>query len=246
MTNGPWVLDPKTITKTLGIQSVSILNDMTAAALGLLRLGTDDARQIGGSTAIAHAPKAIIAPGTGLGISGLIPAGDVNWSALPSEGGHVDLAPQSEREIAVIFHLLRQHGHVSAERILSGPGLETLYQTLAALDGIELKAHLAAVDIVNAAKRGEAMANEAINLFCGWLGSVAGNLTLSLGAQGGLYIGGGIVSQWGDLFDEALFRRRFEAKGRASAYLEPIPTYLITRKDTALLGCLEKAQSLIA
>ncbi len=241
MTNCPWVVDGDVIRRTHAFPFVRILNDLTAAALGLLRLSSDDVEQIGGDTPEGLSPKAILAPGTGLGVSGLIPGANGQWTALASEGGHVDLAPHNEREIAVVFHLLRTAGHASPERVLSGPGLETLYETLGALDGTAPQAKPAAVDIVNAAKRGEAQAQEAVQFFCGWLGAVAGDLALTLGARGGVYIAGGIVPQWGALFDRAHFRRRFEAKGRFNDYLKPIPTFLVARGDLALLGCLEEA-----
>ncbi len=250
MTNCPWVVDPKIISSAQAFPKIHIMNDMSAAALGLLRFKGSDTQQIGEGTPDTAAPKAIIAPGTGLGVSGLIPSASGSWAPLSGEGGHVDLAPSTEREIAVVFHLLRQHGHASAERLLSGPGLETLHITLAALDGVDLKGRPAAVDIANAARRGETLAQETVRLFCGWLGSVAGDLVLTLGAKGGLYVGGGIVpqwgEQWGDLFDEDLFRRRFMAKGRFSDYLAPVPTYLVKQPDLALLGCLEQASRLLA
>ncbi len=245
MTNGPWVLDPAELERTHAFPFIRILNDLTAAAQGLMRLGPEDAEQIGGAAPDPDAPKAIIAPGTGLGISGLIRGTSGEWTALASEGGHVDLAPQNEREIAIVFHLLRRFGHASPERVLSGPGLETLYQTLSALDGVTLSANPAAVDIVGAARRGEAQAQEALQIFCGWLGSVAGDLALTLGATGGVYVAGGIIPKWQGLFDRALFRRRFEAKGRFKEYLKPIPAFIVARNDLALLGCLEEARRLI-
>ena len=245
MTNCPWVADPAAIAKVHAFPEIRVLNDMTAAALGLLRLREGDLDQFGGGTPDPAAPKAILAPGTGLGVSGLIPSARGDWTALASEGGHVDLAPHNDREIAVVFHLLREFGHASPERVLSGMGLETLYKTLGALDGSD-KAPLSAVDIAGAARRGEAQAVETVQLFCGWLGAVAGDLTLTLGAFGGVYIAGGIIPKWGDLFDPQLFRRRFAAKGRFGELLAPIPTYIVGRNDLALLGCLEDAERLLS
>jgi glucokinase len=244
MTNCPWIVDPKAIGAAHDFGNVCILNDMTAAALGLLRLAPEDTEILGGKDAVPKAPMAILAPGTGLGVSGLIPCAGGGWTALSGEGGHVDLAPSNDREIAIVFHLIRSFGHASPERILSGPGLETLYETLTALDGTGTPP-LAAVDIAGAARREEAQAAEAIKLFCGWLGAVAGDLALTLGARGGVYIAGGILPHWGDLFDRALFRRRFNAKGRFGELLDPIPTYLVGRNDLALMGCLEEARRLL-
>jgi len=244
MTNCPWTVDPWAISAAHAFKSISVLNDMTAAALGLLRLAPQDTEKLGGGEAVPNAPMAILSPGTGLGVSGLIPCAGGDWTALSGEGGHVDLAPHNDREIAIVFHLLRTFGHASPERVLSGQGLETLYETLTALDGTGAPP-LAAVDIAGAARRGEAQAAEAIDLFCGWLGAVAGDLALTLGARGGVYIGGGILPNWGDLFDRALFRRRFTAKGRFGEFLDPIPTYLVRRNDLALMGCLEEARRLL-
>jgi len=248
MTNCPWVADPVAIAKAHDFPKIRVLNDMTAAALGLPRLRETDVDQFGGDAPDPAAPKAILAPGTGLGVSGLIPSPNGEWTALASEGGHVDLAPHSDREIAVVSHLLREFGHASPERVLSGMGLETLYKTLTALDGSGLPP-LSAVDIAAAAQRGKRQAVETLQLFSGWLGAVAGDLALTLGAAGGVYIAGGIVPQWtatdSDLFDRAGFRRRFVAKGRMGAMLEPIPTYIVGRKDLALLGCLEEAARLL-
>jgi glucokinase len=135
------------------------------------------------------------------------------------------------------FQLIRERGHVAAEDAVSGPGLEALYLAIAALDGVKLNAKPMAADIAKAARaKTDAVAVEAVALFTGWLGSIAGDLALTLGAQGGVYIAGGIVAQWGDLFDANLFRRRFEAKGRIKYFLEPIPCYLVTAKDLAFRG----------
>ncbi len=241
MTNCAWVADPASIARAFPLPFVRVINDFTAAALGLPHLMPDDVEQIGGDAPDPFAPKAILGPGTGLGVSGLVPGENRTWTALASEGGHVDLAPHDDRQIAVVFHLLRQFGHASPERILSGPGLEILHQTLCALDGVTGKSNMSAVGIASAARKGEATAKEAVQLFCAWLGSVAGDLALTLGARGGVYLAGGILPQWGPLFDRVRFRRAFEAKGRFNEYLGPIPCYLITRKDLALLGCLAAA-----
>ena len=169
---------------------------------------------------------------------------------LPGEGGHVDLAPTDAREIALVHQLMQEFGRVSVERVLSGPGLVALYMALGALGGARDKARPTAVDVANRARRDKsATAKEAVSLFCGWLGSVAGNLALTLGAKGGVYIGGGIVPGWiaqddkggPALFDAKLFRHRFEAKGRFKSYLAPIPVNVIMREDPALLGLAHAA-----
>ena len=241
MTNGPWDLVPAQIQAAHSFPFVRILNDMTAAALALPGLEAGDVQQIGGDAPEEGAAKAVIAPGTGLGTSGLLRGDDGIWVPLASEGGHISLAPQSEREIAVVFHLVRQYGHASIERVLSGSGLEVLYQTLGALDGGDTSA-LSPVDIAAAARRGEGQATEVMQLFSSWLGAASGDIALLLGAKGGVYLAGGLLPRLDDLFDRAMFRRRMEAKGRFDTWLKPVPAYLVNRQDLGLLGCLRMAE----
>ena len=238
MTNCPWTVDRQEIADRLGTAHVRLMNDFAAVAVALPYLTDEDVVPLGRANAVSGAgPKVALGPGTGLGVAGLVPDGSGGWWPVSGEGGHVDLAPANNREISVIYQLLQEFGHVSAERVVSGPGLETLYAALSALDGQVRDAKPTAVDIVGAARRGnDPMAREAVQLFTGWLGAVAGDLALTFGATGGVYIGGGIIPQWGDLFYADLFRRRFELKGRFNTYLEPMPTYLITAKDVALRG----------
>lgn len=238
MTNCPWSVKASEISSLLGISTVHLINDFAAVAIAIPHLADEDIRTLGASdTRAGQGPKVALGPGTGLGVAGLVPDGSGGWIPVSGEGGHVDLAPSNNREISIIYQLAQEFGHVSVERVLSGPGLETLYAALSALDGQVRDAKPTAVDIVGAARRGnDPHAKEAIQLFSGWLGAVAGDLALTFGATGGVYIAGGIIPQWGDLFDEKLFRRRFELKGRFNTYLAPMPTYLITAKDVALRG----------
>lgn len=240
LTNCPWTISRDGIAAATGAANVVLVNDFAAVAQALPVLGEGDLIQIGGGDPQPNAPKAAIGPGTGLGIASTVPDGRGGWIALPAEGGHVDLAPTNEREIAVVYQLIREFGRVSVERVLSGPGLETLYLALAALDGKPVKAKPIAHDIAKAAAaKSDALAVEAVSLFTGWLGSVAGNLALTMGATGGVYIAGGIIARWGDLFDAKFFRHRFEAKGRVQFYLAPIPCYIVTAKDLAFRGLAE-------
>lgn len=240
LTNCGWKISVDEISAATGASAPVLVNDFAAVARALPVLGAGDLVQIGGGAPLAHAPKVALGPGTGLGVASAVFDGRGGWIGMPGEGGHVDLAATNEREIAIVFHLIREHGHVSVERVLSGPGLETLYLAIASLDGLKLNAKPMAHDIAAAARKGnDTAAVEAVALFTGWLGSVAGNLALSLGTQGGVYIAGGIVPQWGDLFDAKLFRRRFEAKGRMRGFLTPIPSYIVTAKDLAFRGLAE-------
>lgn len=240
LTNCSWKISVSEIAAATGAKKPILVNDFAAVARALPALGENDLIHFGGTQPLDLAPKVVLGPGTGLGVAGLVPDDMRKWTVVAGEGGHVDLAPHDEREIAILFHLIREYGHVSVERVLSGPGLETLYLAIAALDGKSLKAKPIAADIAKAARaKTDPTATEAIQLFTGWLGSVAGNLALSFGGRGGVYIAGGIVPKWGDLFDAKLFRHRFEAKGRMRNFLHPIPTYLITAKDLAFRGLAE-------
>jgi glucokinase len=239
MTNCPWTVSVEAVRRALGIERVALINDFTAVALALPGLSEDERHQIGGGVPEAGSPIGVLGPGTGLGVSGLVPAPDGSWIALSGEGGHADLAPSNPREIAVLSELMARHGHVSAERVLSGPGLENLYAALAALDGRPAEPAPDAREIAERARAGKCpIARETVALFCGWLGAVAGDLALILGARGGVYIAGGIVPRWRalGLLDEGLLRRRFEAKGRFRDWLAPVPLYLVTVPEPALIG----------
>jgi glucokinase len=237
LTNCAWNISIDEIAAATGAKHVVLVNDFAAVGHALPVLDGGDLIQVGGGAPLAHSPKVALGPGTGLGVASVVPDGRGGYVVAPGEGGHTDLAPTNDREIAIVYQLIRSHGHVSVERVLSGPGLETLYLAIASLDGLKLNAKPIAADIAKSARaKSDPAAVEAVALFTGWLGSVAGNAALTLGAQGGVYIAGGIVPQWGDLFDAKLFRHRFEAKGRMKTFLAPIPCYVVTAKDLAFRG----------
>ncbi len=239
MTNSPWSFSIEAVRRELGFERLVVVNDFTALALALPDLAPGELRQLGGGAAVAAAPLALIGPGTGLGVSGLVPTGEPGrWVALQGEGGHVTLAPGNEREAAVLQVLRQRFGHASAERAVSGHGLEALYSALCVLGGNPNAAPLTAAEISRRALAGsDAQCIEALDLFCAFLGNVAGNLALTLGARGGVYIGGGIVPRLGSAFARSRFRACFEAKGRFRGYLEPIPVYVILSEvSPALLG----------
>jgi glucokinase len=147
------------------------------------------------------------------------------------------MAPATDRESAVLDRMRRHFDHVSAERVLSGPGLVNLYNTLAALDAVPSRGYTAAQITDPAIGAADPVCAEATSLFCAMLGTMAGNLALTLGARGGIYIGGGIVPRLGQRFTQSPFRTRFEAKGRFSEYLAAIPTWVVTHPLPAFLGC---------
>jgi glucokinase len=236
MTNHPWSFSIAALRTRLGFDRLEVINDFTAVALALPDLEPEDRVTIGGGKSVAGAPIGVLGPGSGLGVSGLFPshAGRV---ALTGEGGHATMAPATDRESAVLNRLRRHFDHVSAERVLSGPGLVNLYNALASLDGVPSRGYTLAQITDPATGTADPLCAEATAMFCGMLGTVAGNLALTLGASGGIYIAGGIVPRLGERFAASPFRERFEAKGRFSPYLAAIPTHVLVRRFPAFLGC---------
>ena len=236
MTNHPWHFSISELQRALGVERCLVINDFTALALSLPVLGADEVRAVGRGTAVAGAPIGLLGPGTGLGVSGLLPAPDGRFVTLSGEGGHVTLAATDDREAAVLALLRGRFGHVSAERVLSGGGLVNLYDALARLDGVAPR-ELQPADVTRAAVDGsDPHGAQAVRLFARVLGNVDGNLALTLGARGGIYIGGGIVPRLGAAFDDESFRQGFEHKGRFAGYLAAIPTWVITAATPALVG----------
>jgi glucokinase len=239
MTNCHWQFSISAMREQLGFDRLVVINDFTALALALHDLAPGELRQLGGGSSVPEAPIGLIGPGTGLGVSGLIrdkAAG--RWLPLQGEGGHVSLAATNAREFDVLQVLRSEYGHASGERAISGQGLEALYSAVCRLDALPHFAAIPAAEITRRALAGsDAQCVEVLDLFCGFLGSVAGNLALTLGAVGGVYLGGGIVPRLGDAFTRSRFRDCFEDKGRFRGYLEAIPVYVIhTSVSPALLG----------
>lgn len=273
LTNNHWSFSIEETRRQLGMDRLHVINDFTALALSVRHLPDEELIKIGGGDPVADHAIAVIGPGTGLGVSGLIPCG-AHWNALQGEGGHVSLGVRTVREIAVYEILMKKFRHVSAERFLSGPGLVNVVAALREIDGfkpLELSpAEVTQLGMTNfnanvpqagsaihsqndtdalpdtlavsasvAGPEDIASCEEALNMFCELLGSCAGNLVLTLGAEGGVYIGGGVVPRLGEFFAQSHFRREFEAKGRMQAYLEKVPSYVIHSKYPALVGAAQ-------
>src|SRR5579872_3795557 len=235
LTNNPWIVAADELRARFGFSTIHIVKDFEALAWSLPHLTAKDLSLIGGQKAKEAAPMLVVGPGTGLGVAAYVHShrGDL---VLQSEGGHATLPSGTPREDAIIAKLREQFGHVSAERVLSGPGLENLYRVIASLDARTVP-ECTALEITKAALANYCVVSRtALDIFCGLLGSVAGNLALSFGAQGGVYIAGGIAPQLRDYLPQSQFRARFEAKGRLTAYLKPIPTYLVLHDDPAFVG----------
>ena len=239
MTNSHWSFSIEAVRRELGFERLVVINDFTALALAIPDLPPEDLHQLGGRAPAAGTPIGLIGPGTGLGVSGLVPSTEPGrWVALQGEGGHVTLAASNAREAAVLQVLRERFGHASAERAISGQGLEALHDALRTLDGTPDAAPLPAAEIsARALAASDLQCVEALDLFCAFLGAVAGNLALTLGARAGIYVGGGIVPRLGDAFTNSRFRASFEDKGRFRSYLEAIPVYVIHAEvSPALLG----------
>jgi glucokinase len=204
MTNHDWSFSIEATRRALGFDTLLVVNDFTALAMALPGLTDAQRVQIGGGTRRQNSVIGLLGPGTGLGVSGLIPADD-RWIALGSEGGHASFAPQDEREDLVLQYARKKFPHVSFERVCAGPGIEIIYRALAARDK-RVAASVDTADIVERAHAGEALALETVECFCGILGSFAGSVALTLGALGGVYIGGGVALKLGELFTRSSFR----------------------------------------
>ena len=235
MTNHHWAFSMAAMKVECGLRNLIVVNDFTALARALPLLPDAEKCQIGGGAAREHGALGLIGPGTGLGVSGLIASKD-GWVALQSEGGHVSFSPVDETEIAILQFAQAEFSHVSAERLLSGAGLILIYRALAQRAGVTAEA-LTAPEIMRRALAAEsALCDQVLETFCKMLGTVAGNLAVTLGAHGGIHIGGGIVARMGERFARSGFRARFEQKGRYGAYLARVPTYVIQARYPAFLG----------
>ena len=234
-TNCAWTIDHGEVRDRFDFNTVRVINDFEATALSLPHLLEQDLCALGGGRAVPDAPMAVLGPGSGLGVACLVADG-AHRIVIPSEGGHATMPAGSRREDAVLDHLRERFGHVSAERVLSGPGLENLYRAVAAVDGIEAPPRNA-VEITNAALRGSCeTACAALDMFCAMLGAFAGNVALTYGARGGVYIAGGIAPRILDHLAGSAFRQHFEHKGRFRPYLEAIPTNVIVHPAATFLG----------
>ena len=235
LTNNQWIVDGSELRARFGFADLAILNDFEAVAWSLPYLHTNDLLKFGGNEQKPAAPMLVLGPGTGLGVALYVPGkqGDL---VLRTEGGHGTMPSGSAREDAIIGTLRQRYGHVSAERVLSGPGIENLYQAIASLDSLDVPIRSAA-EITQAGLAGHCVAcRTAVDMFCAMLGEVAGNLALAAGAQGGVFIGGGIAPHFRGYLHQSKFRARFNAKGRMTSYVSPIPVYLILHDDPAFVG----------
>ena len=235
MTNKAWSFSIEALRRSLSLTSLAVVNDFAANARAIPHLPQASVLTVGPSIPAARGNIGVIGPGTGLGVSALIPDG-AGWALVAGEGGHATLAASNDEEAALIQMLRKRWNHVSAERVLSGAGLVNLYEALCALNGIE-PLMLTPADVTKRAMdRSDELCVKAFACFCEFLGGVAGDLALTVGALGGVYIAGGILLRFKDAFAASAFRQRFESKGRFAVMLQKIPTYLILEDSPALVG----------
>jgi len=235
MTNHHWQFSIEATRRALGFETLLVVNDFTALAMAVPHLQPHQLRPLGPRMPVGQGVKGLVGAGTGLGVSAVIPTGG-GWVPLATEGGHASFAPGDDLEIEILRRTHKIFGHVSAERLVSGPGLSLLNGLLSGIRGVPAIERSPSA-VVEAAQMGDVIALEAIRVFTGLFGGIAGNLALTFGSTGGMYIGGGVAGHLGALFDETLFRERFEAKGRFGGYLSVIPTFMIVADDfPALVG----------
>lgn len=228
LTNAGVRLSTAELAKAAEVSRVVLVNDFRAIAEAVPHLLRESLLACGGGQEVAGEPIALLGPGTGLGTA-IGAQGPGGWLVIQGDGGHADLAPVDDEELEVWQRLRREHGRLSAESILSGPGLERLY---AALTGKSLSAP----EIDAAAWSGKPEALRAHALFTRWLGRVAGNVALLAGARGGVYLTGGILPRWGERFDVAGFRHAFEDKAPYTEWLRAIPAFIVMHPHPGLLG----------
>jgi glucokinase len=238
-TNRAWTIS-ETELRQFGFAEVQLINDFAALALASDVLGPEALRTIGPALAgVRGAPISIVGAGTGFGVSYLIRAGG-QVIPVATEGGHIGFSPTSEPEADVWRVLGERFGRVSVERILSGPGIENLHQALQGMNR-NPNAVLPAAEITARALIGDPACSATLTMFCSILGTVAGDMALAHGAQGGVYLAGGIGQQIATFLAASPFRARFESKGRLSNFVKAVPTRLIMNSDAALLGAARAA-----
>jgi glucokinase len=242
LTNSDWNVEPKKIIGRFGIDDVIVLNDFEAQSLALTVLKDDDLDPIGDGKRLENKPKVVVGPGTGLGAGALVHGRNI-WLPIPGEGGHIDLAPVSERDFAIWPNLEKFNGRVTGETLLCGGGIVRLYRGICATDGAAA-VYSDPADITGAAMSGEnPQAAETVALFTGYLGQLAGNLALIFMARGGVYLGGGIATKIAPALKSGAFRQAFINKAPHQKILEEIATAIVTNTNAALFGMAALAKA---
>lgn len=240
LTNLPWEFSQKQLKEILGLKSLTLINDYTAIAMAIPLLNNEQKVKIGHGEAVKNNPIAVCGPGTGLGVANLVNI-DNKWHCLGGEGGHTDFAPVDKLDVQIFQQLKQTKKRISYEQLISGSGIEQIYQALLVINNVadknSVQEKISAKEISEKALAGSCIiCEQTLSQFCKILGSFAGNLALTTGASGGVYIAGGIVPRLIDYIKNSEFRTRFETKGRMSLLNKQIPTYIITESQPGLMG----------
>lgn len=235
-TNSPWRFSRTALAAEFGWQRFQTVNDFEALSLGVPSAKPEGLHTLRRGTVEPRGACAVLGPGTGFGVSGLVCDRHGGWVALAGEGGHVGFAPQDELEVDLLRFLQQRYGRVSCERLLSGDGLVNIYEFLSVQAGKPAERPSPADITARGLEQGERIARDALRRFCAILGSAAGDLALILGSSGGVYIGGGIVPRLLPLLLDSPFEQRFLDKGRLSTLLREMPIFVILDNTLALLG----------
>ncbi len=235
LTNCDWVIRPKTMIANLGIEDVLVINDFEAQALAIAEISDEHRQTIGQASGNMTASRAVLGPGTGLGVGALVHT-QHQWVPVPGEGGHIDLGPRTERDLQIWPHLEPIEGRISAEQVICGRGLQNLYHAICAADGIEPSLKEPA-DITNHALAGtNRQAEETLTLFVTYLGRVAGDIAMIFMARGGVYLSGGIPQKILPALQKPEFRAAFEDKAPHTEMMMTIPTHVVVNPLAALSG----------
>lgn len=234
LTNHPWDIVPERLATHLDLDEVIVVNDFTAQALALPELGAADLHPIGGGAPAPDAAKVVLGPGTGLGVAALVPS-RCGWLPVSGEGGHVALTPETTTERAIWPYLEAPDGRVSAETVISGPGLLRLYQAVARAGGGTASCATPQA-VTEAAGAGDPLARQTLDLFAHAFGRFAGDVALTFLARGGVYLSGGIAPQIRPWLETGVFRAAFDAKAPYVAIMGDIPIFIVTADEPALHG----------
>ena len=235
VTNLNWSFSRAEVERKLNLTNLKVINDFAAHAFAAPLVAQHNLININQGVHTASSPIAVLGPGTGFGAAGLIPNGN-SWMVLPAEGGHISLAAKTQQQAELVRILAQRFEHVSVETVFSGPGLGNLYQALGELEAQPFESMLAPEICKQALTDPSSLACRALGLFCHWLGQATGDLALALGANGGVYLGGGILLRFSDFLLNSDFMLGFVAKGQMTEIMHKIPVNLVTEGNSALLG----------
>lgn len=235
LTNCDWVIRPKTMIANLGIEDVLVINDFEAQALAIAEVEDDHRETIGEPSENIIASRAVLGPGTGLGVAGLIHT-QHQWIPVPGEGGHIDIGPRSERDLQIWPYLEPIEGRISAEQVICGRGLQHIYHAVCKADGVEPTLKEPADITTHALAGTNAQAEETLTLFVTYLGRLAGDIAMIFMARGGVYLSGGISQKILPALQKPEFRAAFEDKAPHTELMKTIPTHVVTHPLAALSG----------